>query len=169
MNKHLLEDAFAHHVWATLKLLDACKPLTDQQLDTAVPGTFGSILKTMRHLVQSDRGYLFRLSDGANARIDTSEMDIAEMAKATEATGAGWMNLLANPPESDRLIEGKGDEGVVYWPAAIWVGQAIHHGTDHRSQVCTALTSLGVEPPLIDVWDYGIEHGMLHLERPATT
>ena len=31
----------------------------------------------------------------------------------------------------------------------------IQHGTDHRSQVCTALTSLGVEPPEIDLWDYG--------------
>jgi uncharacterized damage-inducible protein DinB len=31
----------------------------------------------------------------------------------------------------------------------------VHHGTDHRSQICTALTTLGIEPPLIDVWDYG--------------
>jgi uncharacterized damage-inducible protein DinB len=31
----------------------------------------------------------------------------------------------------------------------------IHHGTDHRSQICTALTVLGIEPPAIDVWDYG--------------
>jgi uncharacterized damage-inducible protein DinB len=35
----------------------------------------------------------------------------------------------------------------------------LHHGTDHRSQVCTALTTLGVEPPAIDVWDYGVEAG----------
>jgi hypothetical protein len=31
----------------------------------------------------------------------------------------------------------------------------LHHGTDHRSQSCTAITSLGVEPPHIDVWDFG--------------
>jgi uncharacterized damage-inducible protein DinB len=31
----------------------------------------------------------------------------------------------------------------------------LQHGTDHRSQVCTALTSLGVEPPQIDLWAYG--------------
>ena len=36
----------------------------------------------------------------------------------------------------------------------IRLAQAIHHGTDHRSQVCTALTTLGIEPPAIDVWDY---------------
>ena len=33
--------------------------------------------------------------------------------------------------------------------------QVVHHGTDHRSQICTALTHLGVEPPLIDAWDWG--------------
>ena len=37
--------------------------------------------------------------------------------------------------------------------------QALHHGTDHRSQICTALTRLGVEPPNIDVWVFGKEAG----------
>jgi len=37
----------------------------------------------------------------------------------------------------------------------------IHHGTDHRSQICTALTQLGVEPPEIDVWAYGVASGRI--------
>ena len=36
----------------------------------------------------------------------------------------------------------------------IRLAQALHHGTDHRSQICTALTTLGVEPPEIDVWAF---------------
>jgi uncharacterized damage-inducible protein DinB len=35
------------------------------------------------------------------------------------------------------------------------LAQVVHHGTDHRSQVCTALTSLGVTPPGIDLWSFG--------------
>ena len=35
------------------------------------------------------------------------------------------------------------------------LAQVLHHGTDHRSQVCTALTSFGIEPPEIDLWAYG--------------
>jgi uncharacterized damage-inducible protein DinB len=35
----------------------------------------------------------------------------------------------------------------------------LHHGTDHRSQICTALTALGVEPPGIDAWAYGLQAG----------
>ena len=48
----------------------------------------------------------------------------------------------------------------------IRLAQALHHGTDHRSQICTALTSLGVEPPSIDVWDYGETTGRVS-EIPA--
>ena len=36
----------------------------------------------------------------------------------------------------------------------IRIAQVLHHGTDHRSQICTALTTIGVTPPEIDVWDY---------------
>ena len=30
MTRSLLADAFGHHVWATLQLLDACLPLTEE-------------------------------------------------------------------------------------------------------------------------------------------
>ena len=47
-------DAFGHHVWATTRLIDVCIELSPEQLATAVPGTYGSILDTQRHLVGSD-------------------------------------------------------------------------------------------------------------------
>jgi uncharacterized damage-inducible protein DinB len=34
------------------------------------------------------------------------------------------------------------------------LAQALHHGTDHRSQICTILTTLDVEPPELGLWDY---------------
>ena len=48
------------------------------------------------------------------------------------------------------------------------IAQAIHHGTDHRSQICTALTTLGLEPPLIDVWAFGLQTGRV-VEVPPTS
>jgi len=48
----------------------------------------------------------------------------------------------------------------------IRLAQALHHGTDHRSQICTALTTIGVEPPAIDVWDLAEAQGRL-AEVPA--
>ena len=51
-------------------------------------------------------------------------------------------------------------------PMGIRLAQALHHGTDHRSQVCTALTALGIEPPDIDAWDFGLATGLV-VEVPA--
>ena len=50
MTRTVLQDAFGHHVWATLRLIDACLALTPDQLEMTVPGTYGSILATMRVL-----------------------------------------------------------------------------------------------------------------------
>jgi len=57
------------------------------------------------------------------------------------------------------VIRRRDDGSESHAPRGIRLAQAIHHGTDHRSQICTALTSLGIEPPLIDVWDYGETQG----------
>ena len=43
--------------------------------------------------------------------------------------------------------------------SGIRLTQAIHHGTDHRSQICTGLSALGIEPPEIDVWAFGEHQG----------
>jgi hypothetical protein len=56
MSRSALEDAFGHHVWATLRMIDA-RQLGPEQLETAVPVTYGSILDTVRHLLGSDSGY----------------------------------------------------------------------------------------------------------------
>lgn len=162
MSKSLLEDAFGHHVWATVRLINACLPLSDEQLDTPVPGTFGSILETMRHLVDADSWYLFRLSGDTVPEVDTSEMDMAQLLSTIEGQGAGWSDVLAGKPDPDALVAGQGDDGSVeYWPKGIRIAQVVHHGTDHRSQICTALTTLGEEPPAIDVWDFGWETGRM--------
>jgi uncharacterized damage-inducible protein DinB len=53
-------------------------------------------------------------------------------------------------------------------PRSVSGSQALHHGTDHRSQICTALTSLGVEPPSIDVWTFGVDDGSITERYPTT-
>jgi hypothetical protein len=41
--------------------------------------------------------------------------------------------------------------------------------TDHRGQVCTALTKLVIEPPAIEVWDLAREDGcMLTIESTGS-
>jgi uncharacterized damage-inducible protein DinB len=162
MSTSVLADAFGHHVWATVRLIDACLGLTDEQLATTVPGTYGSILDTMRHLVGADASYLSVLSAGETEPVDEDALDLAAMRAVMEANGPRWASVVDRGDDPGELVVRHRDDGTdSFAPRSVRIAQVIHHGTDHRSQVCTALTTLGIEPPLIDVWDYAEVDGRL--------
>jgi uncharacterized damage-inducible protein DinB len=168
MTASLLKDAYAHHVWATLRLIDACAPLLPQQLATSAPGTYGSILMTLRHLVQADCSYLFVMSDGGRPMIDADDMDLPVLRGIMEENGEAWSRLLESDLDPDRWqVRHRPDGSETHATLGIRLAQALHHGTDHRSQVCTALTTLGIEPPDIDAWEYGIAHDRVRRTEPT--
>jgi uncharacterized damage-inducible protein DinB len=168
MSTSVMGDAFAHHVWATLRVIDECLALNPEQLETAVPGTYGSILDTVRHTVGADSSYLFVLSGGLTHLIDEDHMELPELRAVIESHGAAWSGVLRDDLDPDAVLERHRDDGSeTHAPLSIRLAQALHHGTDHRSQICTALTTLGVEPPAIDVWDFGWQDGRV-VEIPPT-
>ena len=169
MSRSVLEDAFAHHVWATLRLVDTCLPLSPEQLATPVEGTYGSILETVRHLVGADASYLFSITGGRTPLIDEDHMALPELRAAMEGHGPAWSGLLAQDIDPDAIVVRHRDDGSeTHASIAIRLAQALHHGTDHRSQICTVLTTLGVEPPGIDLWDFADQHGRV-VEIPPTS
>ena len=155
MPSPLLADAFGHHVWASIRVLDACADLDDAQLATTVPGTYGSILDTLRHLVDGDVFYLNVLLGGEPKPFDREASDIPTLRAVMLAHDAAWQGLIAGELDPTRVVVEYEDTGYeTHAPLGIRLAQALYHGTDHRSQLCTALTSLGIEPPPIEVWDY---------------
>lgn len=171
MSRSPLADAFAHHVWATLVLIDACRSLDNEQLQTTVPGTYGSILDTIRHLVASDAWYLWVMTEGRIPPLgdQADSMQLDDLREAMEAHAQAWSELLAANLDPDRIMKRRRDDGSgTDAPLGIRLAQAIHHGTDHRSQVCTTLTTLGIEPPVIDLWGFGHTDGRV-VEIPASS
>jgi uncharacterized damage-inducible protein DinB len=72
-----------------------------------------------------------------------------------EADGPAWQDVIAGDLDPDLLVVRHREDGSQsIAPLGVRIAQVIHHGTDHRSQVCTALTNLGITPPEIDAWDY---------------
>jgi uncharacterized damage-inducible protein DinB len=163
MSSSLLEAAFAHHVWATLRLIDACLDLSVEKLETSVPGTRGPMLETLRHLVHSDTFDLFVLTGDRAFDIDEEHMTLAEARVAMERNGVGWAEYISRPLDPDEIVhELDKSDGYQRWaPVGFRLAGVLDHGTDHRSQVSTALTSLGVEPPKIDAFEYGLGAGRI--------
>jgi len=155
MTTTLLDDAMAHHSWATDRLIGECATLAPEQLTTPAPGTYGSILDTFRHFVSTDCWYLTFFRDEPQRIEEGSEADLDELRLAITRNGKEWMELLASGLDGEADVVEHGDGWNFHSPAGFRLAQVVQHGTDHRSQICTALTSLGVEPPEIDLWAFG--------------
>jgi uncharacterized damage-inducible protein DinB len=151
----MLTDAFAHHAWATERLIEACAKLSDEQLATSAIGTRGPIIETLRHLVHSDHWYLsFFTERPALNHDEVDAMSLAELRSLFVANAAAWRVVIAEERDPDREIVEHDEDWTVHSPVGVRLAQVVHHGTDHRSQICTALTSLGIEPPEIDLWAF---------------
>jgi uncharacterized damage-inducible protein DinB len=167
MSRSILTDAFAHHAWANLQLIDICVGLTPEQLASSVPGTYGSILDTLRHTVGADSSYLNLLSGGSIDTLDEETLPIEELRPAAVRHGEAWTTVVNDEidPDAD-VVRYRDDGSESHAPFGARLAQALHHGTDHRSQICTALTNLGIEPPEIDVWSFVAADGRAFITEP---
>ena len=169
MPRSPLADAFGHHVWATLRLIETSESLDEGQLQATAAGTYGSIIDTLRHLVASDRSYLATLSGGKVERVDDEDMTLPDLRAIMVEDGPEWSRVIAELDDPDRIVVREYPDGRVNRsPAGIRLAQVLHQGTDHRSQICTMLTTLGIEPPDIDVWEFGVQDGRT-IETPASS
>jgi uncharacterized damage-inducible protein DinB len=162
----LLKDAFAHHIWATDRLIEACLPLTREQLVTTAAGTYGPIIATFGHLVAADAWYLVIVAGVPEPTVDEST-SLAEMRSVNSRNGAAWEELLSRDLDPETDVAEREDAAEFHVPLGVRLAQAIHHGTDHRSQICTALTTLGLTPPEIDVWAYADATGRSRIDQPG--
>lgn len=154
----VLRDAFTYHLWAMEVLFDALDAATAEQLDAAIPGTYGSIAATLTHTVDADERYLQRLSGVALPPYEERDAQpVAELRVRMREHSARWSETLALLEAGDlhAAIEGDRDVAGGIDPAeSLLLNQALHHGNDHRTQVCSTLGALGLEVPDIDVWTY---------------
>ncbi len=167
MADDFVKDALGHHVWATMAVIDACRSLDPAQLDATETGTYGSILATLRHMVGADAFYLGVLAPGHAPRFDESTLSLDELRDAMHEVGRAWSWWAAQDRDLGEVLGERDEDGYERdATASLRLAQAVHHGTDHRSQICTILSALGRQPPDIDVWRYGMETGRVSEVRP---
>ena len=171
MTDALLE-LYRHKTWATLRLIEYCRGLGDEHLNATIPGTFGTIRETLRHLVGADEGYFSiltrkRLSeplpDGVVKLDDlpAGPVPLEELADRIRRLGPRW-ELLARDPD----IAGREFTTSDGWrvSGSVPMAQAIHHADDHRSHVLSILGARGLavpEPNGLDVWGYAEAQGQM--------
>lgn len=149
-----LDALFDHNRWANELLLEACRDLTPEQLATAVEGTYGGLAETLVHIVSGETFYVELLTDW-EPQVHWHRGDpfpgVDALLERSRETGPRLL-AAAQSIAPDKSIERDQGEQI---PASVILVQAINHATEHRVQVATILTQLGIEPPAIDGWHHG--------------
>jgi hypothetical protein len=68
-----------------------------------------------------------------------------------------WRALLARINDLDVTIPARSERPELPHATNLLLVQALHHGNDHRTEICTILTTNGFEGPDLDVWSYWME------------
>jgi uncharacterized damage-inducible protein DinB len=153
----ILARLFEHHRWANLRLVDACRDLTDAQLDATVAGTYGSIRDTLMHVAGAEQRYLHRLVDRTPTFHERDGWPGIDVLKdALDVTGQICI-AFADAEQEDALLETVYQGKPVTLQRSTILVQAITHATEHRSQIATILTHQGIEPPDVSSWTWGID------------
>jgi uncharacterized damage-inducible protein DinB len=154
MAENILVKLFEHNNWANQKIIQACSAVSDEQLD-AEPhsATKGSIRRTLTHLVASQQNYFALLTLPVEARPNTFPA-YGELQVSASISGEGLLSLAREWPENFQETRLRTKDGYFVEPWVIML-QAINHATEHREQIKSMLSSLGVTPPDMDGWDFG--------------
>src|SRR4051812_19036989 len=166
-----MEIAFRHHAWATRARLDLCRALTPEQLELSPTGVYGGILDTLRHIVGADRWYLHGLN-GQHGDIRAHRPDslveeatpLEDVVRVADQNATDWVRLLPSLHPNAEVVTERLEGGARRARVDVRLAQALYHGTDHRSQVDTILTVIGVPAPSASVWDFAVGEGLVILE-----
>jgi uncharacterized damage-inducible protein DinB len=155
-----LRSIFRHNAWANQRLLEHLSTLTEDQLTATTTAVYGNVIATMQHVVGSESFYWSMFSGRfldwqwhEPARLD-------ELLAWSNEINAAWDELLSTEIDYDAwLVQTRSDGTSRRFRPAILLAQAIHHGNVHREQVSHVLTTLGLTPPDLSLYPFGIETG----------
>jgi len=139
--------------------LAACQELREEQLEAAMPGTYGSIHSTLKHIITAEAFYLGLLTgrqlEPAFRWSDTPSL--AEIKVYAAQVGDALLEAV-DAIHPDERINDK-DEGKLlrYQAMAIYI-QIINHGVEHRTNITTILSAGKLKAPGVDGWAYLSSH-----------
>ena len=154
MTENIFVKLLEHNNWTNDQIIQACYAINSKQLDAEPQSaTMGSIRSTLIHLVAAQQGYLSLLTLPVEAR-SRGQLQFTELQESARRSGNGLLALVREMTAESLRTQLKTTDGFFVEPWVVLV-QVINHATEHREQIKSMLSSLGVTPPDIDGWDFG--------------
>ena len=163
-----LDRLLRHMGWANQKTIAHLESLSAESLMAFATNSEWFVAEILHHIVDSADHYAFRISGkpalslpGEPCIDDVKQ--ISDLARIKEQAAIVDAALLECVKLDDVQLEFENYEGklVKRWRSTI-LSQAIHHATEHRAQIASALEARGfvaVDLDELDLWSYEIETG----------
>jgi uncharacterized damage-inducible protein DinB len=158
-----LDRLLGHMAWANQKTIEHLQTLPEESLKAFATNPEWFVGEIAHHIVDSADHYAFRISgkpaltQPGDPCIDDVNV-IADLARLKEQAATVDAHLLDCVKLEDIQLEFLNAEGeqVKRWRSTI-LSQAIHHATEHRAQIASALEAKGFTPVNLDdldLWSY---------------
>ena len=161
-----LDRLLRHMAWANQKTIAHLETLPEESLGAFATKSEWHVAEILHHIVDSADHYAYRISgvpsltqpgedciDGVKVIADLAR--IAEQARAVDLALLECVKL----DDIELVFENYEDKQVKRWRSTI-LSQAIHHATEHRAQIASALEAKGFTPmdlDELDLWAFEIE------------
>jgi uncharacterized damage-inducible protein DinB len=163
-----LERLLKHMAWANQETIKHVQTLPEDALKSFATNPEWFVAEILHHIVDSADHYAYRIS-GKPALTQPGDPCIADIEKISdlsrllEQAATVDAALLECVKLDDIQLEFENYEGkmVKRWRSTI-LSQAIHHATEHRAQLASALEAKGFKPVNLDdldLWSYEIANG----------
>lgn len=159
MEERPLDHVLRHNTWANGAIIEFCRGLEPTKHESVSPGTYGTVERTLQHLVGGEQWYLYLLTGeliGPRLGRDGPRHTLDELATVAAGTGKRVVAVAECDDPSRRIEMKEGRTSTV----GVILAQLVHHGNEHRAQIATILGANGIEPPPLSAWAYGRAAGI---------
>lgn len=151
-----------HMAWANQETIKHVQSLPEDSLKAFATNPEWFVAEILHHIVDSADHYVFNITGqpaitqpGDNCIADVEKLvDLTRLAEQAALVDA----LLVGAAELDDVwLDLENDNGPFQRLRSTVLSQAIHHATEHRAHIASALEAKGFEPVNLDdisLWDY---------------
>ncbi|RYZ10481.1 MAG: damage-inducible protein DinB [Comamonadaceae bacterium] len=147
----------AYHVWATQRLLETgLAGWSDEAWHRDCGLFFGSVHRTVNHLVVTDDLWHARFAEGRSPSVALDAQPHADREALCRALREAvqrwpaWLATLDAGRLDGELVYVRGNGQAVRVGFAPGLGHVFNHATHHRGQLSAAITAAGREGPELD-------------------
>jgi len=154
-----LDRLLAHMAWANQKTIEHLQTLPEESLKAFATNPEWFVGEIVYHITDSSDHYAFRISGtpaltqpGAPCIDDVRVIaDLARLKEQAATVDAMLLDCVKLEDVQLEFVNAEGDQ-VKRWRSTI-LSQAIHHATEHRAQIASALEAKGFTPVNLDDLD----------------